>query len=178
MGSKRWDFLILQVNKSGFKTGVEIGLKAGRTTYETLRACPKLSMTGIDPWIEQDTGQIDADGKHHPYSGSGWTQSNHNKSEKTARQKLAQFGKRANIIKGFSSDAAIDFEDNSLDFVFIDGDHSYDGCKGDICSWLRKIRPGGLICGHDINWPGVRQAVEEHFVEYETDVDNVWYVTK
>jgi hypothetical protein len=178
MDIKRWHFLIEQAEKHGYKKGLEIGLKAGRTTYELLKACPDLCMTGIDPWIEQDFEQIDEKGKQHPYSGPGWGQKAHDKSEIRARQRLGAFGKRAKIIKGFSVEKAINFEDNSLDFVFIDGDHSYDGCKGDICAWLRKVKSGGLISGHDINWPGVKRAVEEHFGKYDTAPDHVWYVTK
>jgi hypothetical protein len=50
-----------------------------------------------------------------------------------------------------------------LDFVFIDGDHSYSGVMGDLSTWTPLIREGGLIAGHD--WtrsaPGVAKAVKE-----------------
>ena len=36
-----------------------------------------------------------------------------------------------------------------VDMVFVDGDHSYDGCKGDIEIWLKHLKPGGLIIVHD-----------------------------
>lgn len=60
--------------------------------------------------------------------------------------------------------------------VFIDGDHSYEGCKGDIEAWLPLIVPGGILAVHDFlkgdlqpdpdgphpkNWPGVDSAVHE-----------------
>lgn len=64
-----------------------------------------------------------------------------------------------------------------VDLVFIDGDHSYEGAKGDIEAWLPNIKPGGLIAVHDYKkhllqydentcphpkpWPGVDQAVDE-----------------
>lgn len=52
-----------------------------------------------------------------------------------------------------------------FDFVFIDGDHSYDGCKADIEAYRPLVRPGGLLSGHDYKpkWPGVMQAVDEAF---------------
>lgn len=53
-----------------------------------------------------------------------------------------------------------------FDFVFIDADHSYDGCLCDIRSYLRLVRRGGMIAGHDYNkpaFPGVKQAVDEIF---------------
>lgn len=60
--------------------------------------------------------------------------------------------------------------------VFVDGDHSYEGCKGDIEAWMPYIIPGGIIAIHDylksglqpdpngphpMNWPGVDSAVNE-----------------
>lgn len=50
-----------------------------------------------------------------------------------------------------------------LDFVFVDGDHSYEGCLADIRAWLPLVRDGGVIAGHDYDWPGVRRAVDEVF---------------
>lgn len=48
-------------------------------------------------------------------------------------------------------------------FVFIDADHSYEGCKADIEAYRRLVYPGGLLAGHDYHWPGVYQAVNEAF---------------
>ncbi len=52
-----------------------------------------------------------------------------------------------------------------LDFILVDGDHSYEGCKGDILSWLPHLRPGGVIAFHDYQrdvWPDVQRAVDEN----------------
>lgn len=38
-----------------------------------------------------------------------------------------------------------------LDFLFIDGDHSYEGVKADFEDYRKLVRPGGLIAFHDIN---------------------------
>lgn len=51
----------------------------------------------------------------------------------------------------------------SFDMVFIDADHGYAGCKGDIAAYLPLIAPGGLVSGHDSHWPGVARAVTEAF---------------
>ena len=48
-----------------------------------------------------------------------------------------------------SLDAAAIFREKSLDLVFIDGDHSYQSVKNDIEAWRDKIKPGGVLCGHD-----------------------------
>jgi predicted O-methyltransferase YrrM len=65
------------------------------------------------------------------------------------------------IVEGDSAASAVKFQDGCCDFVFIDAEHTYDAVKADIQAWLPKVRPGGLIAGHDFDWAGVRQAVQE-----------------
>lgn len=60
-----------------------------------------------------------------------------------------------------SRDAARTFEDDSIDFVFIDAAHDYESVREDIYSWYPKVKPGGIIAGHDKTWPGVVKAVNE-----------------
>src|SRR5262249_27042005 len=48
-----------------------------------------------------------------------------------------------------SIEASALFPDESLDLVFIDGNHGYSHVKEDIQAWLPKVRPGGVLCGHD-----------------------------
>ena len=61
-----------------------------------------------------------------------------------------------------SAEAAQEFEDASLDFVFIDARHTYEAATEDLAAWWPKLRPGGLFAGHDYtNSPGVRAAVDE-----------------
>lgn len=69
-------------------------------------------------------------------------------------------------IVGDSADMAQKFEDESVDFVFIDADHSYEGCLRDITAWFPKVKQGGVIAGHDYYNNascGVKQAVDEYF---------------
>ena len=62
------------------------------------------------------------------------------------------------------------------DMVFLDGRHEYEGVKDDILNWQAKITPGGLLCGHDVDFPGVQQAVLEVLGEVEiADGTNIWY---
>jgi len=49
------------------------------------------------------------------------------------------------------------------DFCFIDADHKYESVRNDIRYWMQKIRVGGIISGHDIDYPDVRRAVVEIF---------------
>jgi len=68
-------------------------------------------------------------------------------------------------IRSMSVDAAKLFQDLSVDFIFIDGDHTYEGVKSDIEAWQIKLTEFGVIAGHDyvIGWDGVRKAVNEKF---------------
>jgi predicted O-methyltransferase YrrM len=68
-------------------------------------------------------------------------------------------------VKLESTIASRNYEDNSLDFVFIDANHGYEDVKKDIQAWYPKVKPGGYIGGHDYSlfWKGVIQAVDEIF---------------
>jgi hypothetical protein len=65
------------------------------------------------------------------------------------------------IVKAFTHDASQNVMDGFYDMVFIDADHSYDGCSLDIKDWAPKVRCGGILCGHDYDWPGVNRAVKQ-----------------
>jgi len=73
-----------------------------------------------------------------------------------------------NPIRTTSIEASKLYEDNSLDFVFIDASHKYNDVKEDIKSWLTKVRKGGILAGDDIIWSGVERAVKESLPEYQT----------
>lgn len=78
-----------------------------------------------------------------------------------------------NPIKSLSGDAVKLYQDKSLDFVFIDGSHSYEGVKQDIENWLPKMKDHAIFAGHDYNpvsWPGVIQAVHETFDKDKIEV--------
>ena len=69
-----------------------------------------------------------------------------------------------NIIKSISWEGAINYEDNSLDFVFIDAAHDYESVKKDLNAWYPKVKTGGTIAGHDYHYHcGVYPAVNEFF---------------
>lgn len=70
-------------------------------------------------------------------------------------------------VRSDSREAAKQFEDASLDFVFLDGDHSYDGLKADIEAWLPKMKPNNSIFGgHDYAWtPHIQKLLNDMFGE-------------
>lgn len=63
------------------------------------------------------------------------------------------------LVESDSVAAAANYQDGEVDFCFIDGDHTEAGARRDIEAWLPKIRPGGILAGHDIDAPTVRAAV-------------------
>ena len=76
-----------------------------------------------------------------------------------------------------SIEASEKFADNSLSFVFLDASHEYDDVKEDIKKWMPKVKPGGILAGHDYyvdkyDWfPGVKQAVNEELGEVKSSED-------
>lgn len=93
--------------------------------------------------------------KLKPYRGHLWDIYNYNLVEAGVRDMITD-------IKSNSWEAAEQFEDHSLDFVYIDADHKYDSVKRDIIAWLPKVKNGGIISGHDYyNADDVKKAVDE-----------------
>jgi len=66
-------------------------------------------------------------------------------------------------IRMSSIEASKLYEDQSLDFVFIDANHEYEHVMKDLLHWYPKVKIGEVFGGHDWDWTGVRRAVEEFF---------------
>ena len=114
--------------------GAEVGVFQGDFAEELLTYWQGNLLLGVDIW----------DLPGHPPNL---------KAKTTAR--LRQFGDRWQSIDGDSVAAAEQIKDGSLDFVYIDADHSYGSCKRDLEAWYPKVKPGGVLSGHDY-WNGYR----------------------
>ena len=80
-----------------------------------------------------------------------------------------------------SVEASRKFKDKSMDIVFIDAQHSYPEVKKDISAWKKKIREGGILCGHDYNnryADHVVKAVDEAFPEKKLKLNDnaIWAI--
>jgi predicted O-methyltransferase YrrM len=78
-------------------------------------------------------------------------------------------------VVGLSVEVAKQYTHDSLDFVFIDGDHRYECVLADIQAWLPKVKAGGIIAGHDYGWcSDVRRAVHEVFGEADGKYEDTY----
>jgi len=130
----------------GYSVGAEIGVYKAEFTKRFCEA--GLKMYAIDPY--------------HSYSSAGRVakdQSRHEFLYGHAKRTLAPYTD-CTIIRKASMDAVHDFKDKSLDFVYIDGDHSFKHVAQDIYEWTWKVRKGGVVAGHDY-YPN-REAVEKN----------------
>lgn len=84
-----------------------------------------------------------------------------------------------NIVKSISWEAASLYDDDSIEFVFIDAGHDYDSILRDIIAWYPKVKKGGVISGHDWHYPDIQRAVKEYFNDINVEtIGNCWKVEK
>lgn len=88
----------------------------------------------------------------------------------------------SNIVKNkiLSLDFVQTIENDSIDLVYIDGNHDYAFVRDDINHWFPKVKSGGIIGGHDWNWPSVQKAISEIFSKepYKNFDDGSWFFVK
>jgi hypothetical protein len=125
-------------------SGVEVGTFKGEFSKEILGSWSgKLYM--VDVW--RDLSEEYQDCSNHKFFET-------NLYDETIKN-VNEFGDRAIMIRTTSESASHIFSNDSLDFVYIDANHSYDFVKQDIKLWYPKIKKGGYILGHDyldIEW--------------------------
>lgn len=171
----RWHVIERFARTRNWTKGAELGVWEGHTFTHLIRTCKRLSMVGVDLYEPQP----DNNGPEKYIAGENGHPWDHETYYNRMLQFCAQYPHRATIIKDYTSEAAKTIEDESLDFVFIDADHGYEGCLRDIDDWTPKVRKGGYVMGHDINWAGVNRAVKEVFGNtFKTEPDVVWWVEK
>lgn len=161
--------------------GVEIGVQRGEYSEEILKNSNLTRLYSIDPWLQfNDINDT-----------SNCTQSEHDDNYLQTVILLKKFKSRSVILRMQSIDAVLHFPDNTLDFVHIDGNHTYQAVKQDLIDWWPKMRKNGLFSGHDyLNGIyhntefGVKQAVDE-FVAKNNLICNIidftyptWYIIK
>lgn len=125
--------------------GVEIGTHRGDFSEQILEKWKGKKLYCVDPW--QDLPDYKAKENN---LGEG-TREDHFIE---AKRKLLKFGDKCKIVRNVSEYAVNNFKARSLDFVYLDGNHSYLAVKNELYHWWSKIKKGGIISGHDIICPG------------------------
>lgn len=87
-------------------------------------------------------------------------------------------GKKVHLIVGDSEEVAARWS-KAIDILYVDADHEYGPTKANILAWMKYVRPGGIIAGHDYCdlFPGVVQSVDELFPDCNVE-GNVWWLEK
>jgi hypothetical protein len=118
----------------------EIGVQRGLFSRTLLDHWQGNCLHLIDPWQHfadgyQDIGNV--------------SDAEHEACLQAAQQNLAQHVGRYRIHRKCSLDAVAEFADESLDFAYVDANHSYLGALEDMRAWFPKVKPGGVFAGHD-----------------------------
>jgi len=146
--------LITEFGKRGLKEGAEIGVDRARFSEFMFKFIPGLHLTCIDNWDPHFRGE-----------------SRYN----STLARLAPYN--ATVIRKASMDALDDVPDDSLDFVYIDANHTFDYVMQDIIGWSKKVKFGGVVAGHDyyrFRFSGVIAAVDVYTQQHGI---TQWFVT-
>lgn len=168
------------LNKQGL-TGlaVEIGVFKGAFSAAFLDVWKGEKLYLVDPWTKLDTSEY-----NDPLNESHWDQ-----VYNECRSNIQRHKSRAVIMEMKSVEAYSHISD-LLDFVYLDGNHSYSNVKWDIENWWAKIRENGVLAGHDIfsvKHAGVTSAVAEfclnnnltaHVFRSHSEKGMNWYIVK
>jgi predicted DNA-binding protein (MmcQ/YjbR family) len=159
----RFNFLEKMIKENKYKVGVEIGVQQGTTFKHLISKCEGLELYGVDIW---STKNVRWDGSTSEDLEKDKTSVNYGYYLDLQNWITFQAGAkdRAHLIRKLSLDAAKDFQDESLDFIFIDASHQYPAVLDDMKAWIPKVRKGGLVSGDDYGdkFPGVAKSVAEY----------------
>lgn len=148
---------------------VEVGPLFGRSTYAIANAAPHAAVYSIDtwetaPWIEKYRGKT---GNVLPFGVDAF---------RTYTRDCANI----TPIKGFSPDVVADW-DKPIDLYFEDAIHGNPGLKDNLDFWLRHLKPGGVICGHDytLRFPDVKREADRIARDWATKIEvvgSIWAI--
>jgi hypothetical protein len=146
--------LIQHFGEAGYRNGAEVGVDRGRFSEWMFESIPGLHLYCVDLWWWRFRGE-----------------SRYNSTVRRLE------GRNATILRMRSMEALAQVPDESLDFVYIDADHTFDYVMSDIIWWARKVRMGGIVAGHDyyrFRRAGVVPAVDAYTAAHGI---GRWYLT-
>jgi hypothetical protein len=140
---------------------VEVGSWLGKSSTQMavniINSCKKIRFDCVDTWEGSN------DGAGH----EGMDVIKEGKLFDRFLENIEPVKHVVNAVRIPSVDAAKLYKDKSLDFVFIDGDHSYESVSADLKAWFPKLKDEAIFAGHDFSNPlfGVKEAVEDFCVD-------------
>lgn len=153
--------------------GCEIGVSYGFNLVYFLDNIPNITTVyAIDPYIPYDDGP-----------GGYVSQETIDKVKELFLINISPYNK-VKFINLTSDEAHFNIAPESLDYIFIDGDHSFNMVYRDMYNYYDKVRVGGVFSGHDFHLSDVNRAVhkfrEKHSItsEIKTCANSVWYWIK
>jgi predicted O-methyltransferase YrrM len=156
----------LETGANIVEVGVWKGMSVAYAAVKVLQLKKDIKIYAVDTF-EGSSGEVGPLDKNSINSDSVYEE---------CRTNLEPVSSIVSIIRSDSIEASKMFDDQSLDFVFIDAAHSYQYVKADIEAWLPKVKSGGFIGGHDyLNSDpthadgGVTRAVQEIFKDYNIE---------
>lgn len=189
--------VILEIIKNITKnsTGVEIGVWGADLSTYLLDNNPNISKIYlIDPWKKyQPEEYID--------SLNNCSQEQYDNTYQSVKEKLDRSYPRAQILRGEAENFKDNFQENSIDFIYLDANNSYDEVTKNINSWFPKIKKGGMLIGNNFIEDGyyvwtkdnhgnptcfgeysvksaVRVFCKQKNIDYHTPGQNQWYFIK
>lgn len=145
------DDLAVYFAEQGYTQGVEVGTEYGEYAEVLCQANPQLHLTCVDPYTSY------SDYRDHK------SQVKLDAMYEQAQRRLRPYN--VDFLRLFSTAAAASFKNESLDFVYLDGNHSLPYVIADLHAWTPKVRRGGIISGHDFIRRNNRLRYQCHVVE-------------
>jgi len=139
------------------KYGIEIGVAFGSNSFNLLNSFDNLNLYSVDPYIKYSNEDKMSDLMENEKGDQFY--------EFVSNRLKNKFGNRSIFIRGTSQELQ-EKPDEFFDFIYIDGDHTYEGVNKDLINTFLKIKKGGILSGddygvcEDYNF-GVRKAVNE-----------------
>lgn len=147
----------------------EIGVREGHNFWRMTAHNPQLAVA-VDAWINDgDPANNDA----------GYDQAFQDQLYENFKQAVVGKPYKVQICREYSHEAVKHFPDNYFDVVYVDANHTYEGCKQDLDDWFPKVKPGRFLTGDDYTEHrtpvtgvrfGVVKAVDEFAKEHGYEV--------
>jgi hypothetical protein len=136
----RMDLWVSLLSAAGARDVAEIGVYRGDYAAHLLRGCPGISRYFmVDPWRHLDDWNKPANKADDVFE----------RFFREAMDRTSPHAARRVVLRGKTSEVIDQIPDDSLDFAYVDGDHTLRGITIDLVNVYPKIRKGGWIGGDD-----------------------------